>query len=74
MQWTSLQGEAEPNPQWASLRSGEGGKWRRPKKCPKVEVEQFLKEEGYVDREENGDGLLYLRRHVRKYDVSGEFS
>ena len=39
---------------------------------PKREVEQLLKEKGDVDREENGDGLLYLRRHVRKDDVSGE--
>ena len=37
-------------------------------------MEQFLKEEGNVDREENGDGLYLLHRHVRKYDVIGEIS
>ena len=33
---------------------------------PKWEMEQLLKEEGDVDREENGDGLHQLQRHVRK--------
>ena len=58
MQQPSLQGEAEPNPKRASPRSVESGKVEKTQEVPKQEVEQFLKEEGDVDREETGDRLL----------------
>ena len=42
-----------------SSKSQVGGKWKveKTQDMPKVELEQFLKEEEIVDREENGDGL-----------------
>ncbi len=42
-----------------SGKSQVSGKWKveKTQDMPKVELEQFLKEEEIVDREENGDGL-----------------
>ncbi len=58
-----------------SIKSQVSGEWivEKAQEMPKMEVEQFLKGEGDVDREENGDGLQQLHRHVRKDDVSLEF-
>ena len=43
----------------SSSKSQVSGGWKmeETQDMPEVEVEQFLKEEGDVDREENGDGL-----------------
>ncbi len=56
-----------------SGKSQVGGKWEveKTQEMSKTEEEQFHKEED-VYREENGDGLEHLHRHVRKHDVSGE--
>ena len=44
---------------YPSSKSPVSGRWKvgKTQEKPKVEVEQFLKEEGNVDRKENGDGI-----------------
>ncbi len=57
VQGTSRQGEAEPNPHRPGLRLVEGWIVEETQEMPKLEVEQFSKEEGNVDREDKRAGL-----------------